>query len=146
VAERKNMNIVRAARAMIHDQGLPLFLWENSSHRTVYIQNRSPHTILGKFTPEEVFTGTKPYVSHLRIWGNICYCHVPLEKRTKMEPTTNKGLLVGYRKASKSYRIFVPARRKIIVCRDVQFEEERALRNTKDLQARSISLQGVGTN
>jgi hypothetical protein len=27
VAERKNMAIVGAARAMLHDQGLPLFLW-----------------------------------------------------------------------------------------------------------------------
>jgi hypothetical protein len=27
VAERKNRAIVGAARAMLHDQGLPLFLW-----------------------------------------------------------------------------------------------------------------------
>jgi hypothetical protein len=52
-----------------------------------------------------------------------------------MEPTINKGLLVGYSKASKAYRIFVPAHKKIIVCRDVQFEEERALRRYKYLQA-----------
>jgi hypothetical protein len=44
-----------------------------------------------------------------------------------------KGLLVGYSEASKAYRIYVPARRKVIVCRDVQFEEERALRRSKDL-------------
>ena len=27
VAERKNRTIVGAARSMMHDQGLPLFLW-----------------------------------------------------------------------------------------------------------------------
>jgi hypothetical protein len=43
----------------------------------VYIQNRSPHTILGNFTPEEVFVATKPNVSHIHIWGSVCYCHVP---------------------------------------------------------------------
>jgi hypothetical protein len=135
VVERKNRTIVGATRAMVHDQGLSLFLWAKASCTTVYIQNRSPHTILGKLTPEEVFTGTKPDVSHLRIWGSVCYYHVPSKKRTKLEPTTDKDFLVGYSKASKAYMIFVSACKKIIVSRDVQFEEERALRMSKDLQA-----------
>jgi transposase InsO family protein len=91
VVERKNMTIVRASRVMIHDQGLPLFLWAEASCTIVYILNRSPHTIFGKLTPEEVFTGTKPDVNHLRIWGSICYYHVLSEKRTKLEPTSDKG-------------------------------------------------------
>jgi hypothetical protein len=133
VAERKNMTVVRATWAMTHDQGLPLFLWAEASRIVVYIHNRSPHTVVGNLTPDEVFTGTKPDVSHLRIWANICYCHVPSEKRTKLEPTTDKGLLIGYIEASKAYKIFVPIHRKIIVCRDVQFEEECALRRSRDL-------------
>jgi hypothetical protein len=52
-----------------------------------------------------------------------------------MDPTAVKGLLAGYSEASKAYRIYVSARRKVIVCRDVQFEEERALRRSKDLPA-----------
>jgi hypothetical protein len=132
VVERKKRIVVGVAWAMIHDRGLPLFSWAGASHIVVYLQNMSPHTVLGKLTPEEVFTGTKPDVSHLHIWGSICSCHVPLEKRTKLEPTTNKGLLVAYSEASKAYKIFVITRRKIIVCRDVQFEE-CALRRSRDL-------------
>jgi hypothetical protein len=135
VAERKNMTIVGATREMIHDHGLSLLLWAEASRTDVYIQNMSPHTIFWMLTPEEVFTGTKPYASHLRIWGNICYYHVPSEKRTNMEPTTYKGFIFGYSEASKLYKIFVTARRKIIVCRDVQFKEEGALRSSKDLQS-----------
>jgi hypothetical protein len=97
---------------------------------------------LGKLTPEEVFTGTRPDVSHIRIWGSVCYCHVPSEKRTKLDPTAEKGLLVGYSEASKAYRIFVPSRRKIIVCRDVQFEEERALQRSRDLPTLTEDQQG----
>jgi hypothetical protein len=131
VAERKNKTIVGAARAMIHNQGLPLFLWAKASRTAIYIQNRSPHTILRKLTPKEVFVGTRPDLSHFRIWGSVCYYHVPSEKRTKLDPTADTRILVGYSEASKSYRIFVPARRKIIVCRDVQFKEERALRRSR---------------
>jgi hypothetical protein len=90
---------------------------------------------LGKRTPEETFSSTRPNVSHLRIWGRVCYCHVPSEKRTKLDPTAEKGLLVGYSEASKAYKIYVPAHRKVIACRDVQFEEERALRRSKDFPA-----------
>ena len=37
VVERKNETVVGASRAMIHDQGLPLFLWAETSHIVVYI-------------------------------------------------------------------------------------------------------------
>ena len=59
VAERKNRAIVGAARAMLHDQGLPFFLWAEACNTAVYIQNRSPHRVLGSKTPEEAFTGKK---------------------------------------------------------------------------------------
>jgi hypothetical protein len=62
-----------------------------------------------------------------------------------MDPTAVKGLLVGYIEASKAYRIYVPACRKVIVCRDVQFEEKRALRRSKDLPASVENHQGLTT-
>jgi hypothetical protein len=142
VAERKNKIVVGAARAMIHDQGLPLFLWAEASTVAIYLQNRSPHTVLGKRTPEETFSSTRPDVSHLRIWGSVCYCHVPLEKTTKLDPTTVKGILVGYSEVSKAYRIYVPTRRKVIVYRDVQFEEERSTRvQEQEAQSQKIGSQ-----
>jgi hypothetical protein len=136
VAECKNKTIVGVAHAMIHDQGLSMFLWVEACCTTVYIQNMSPHTILGKLTPEEVYTGTRPDVSHLRIFGSVYYCHVPSEKRTKLDPTGEKGILVGYSEVSKAYRIFVLTHRRIVVSRDVQLEEERALRRSRDMQCR----------
>jgi transposase InsO family protein len=115
VTERKNRTIVGSARAMIHDQGLPMFLWVEACCTVVYIQNRSPHTILGKLIPEEIYTGSRPNVSHLLIFGSVFYCHVPSKKRTKLDPTGEKGILVGYNEISKAYHIFVPARRRIVV-------------------------------
>ena len=37
VVERKNRTIVEAAKAMIHDQSLPMFLWVEASRTTVYV-------------------------------------------------------------------------------------------------------------
>ena len=46
-----------------------------------------------------------------------------------------KGLLVGYNEISKAYRVYIPTRRRILVSRDVQFNEDRALRRSLDLPA-----------
>ena len=43
VAERKNRTIVSAATAMIHDQGLQMYLWAEACGTAMYVQNRSPH-------------------------------------------------------------------------------------------------------
>jgi hypothetical protein len=142
VVERKNKTIVGAVHAMIRDQGLSMFLWAEACRTTIFIQNRGPHTILGKLTPKEVFTSMRPDVSHLRIFGSVCYCHVPLEKRPKLDPTREKRISVGYSEVSKAYHIFVPPCRRIVVCRDVQFEEERALRRSRDMPAQVEDQQG----
>jgi hypothetical protein len=142
LAKIKNRIVVGATRAMIHDNGMPLFLWTKASSATIYLQNMSHHIVLGKWTHEETFQGTRPDVSHIRIWGNACCCHVPLEKRTNLNPTTMKGLLVGYNEASESYMIYVPTQRKDIVCRDVQLKEECALRRSKDFPTSVENQQG----
>jgi hypothetical protein len=114
---------------MLHDHDLPKFLWEEACNTVVYLQNRSPHRVLGNITLEEAFTGKKPNISHLRIFGCTVYCHIPAEKRTKLDPTTEKGILVGYSETSKAYRVYIPSSRKTVECKDVKFEEERAFRN-----------------
>jgi hypothetical protein len=85
-SERKNEAIIGVARSMMHDQSLPLYLWVEVSAATVYLQNMSPHKILGKKTPEEVFTGRRPDVEHIRIFGCLTYSHVPSERRTQLDP------------------------------------------------------------
>jgi hypothetical protein len=50
------------AKAMIHDQDLPMFLWAKACKTTVYVQNKSPHKIFGDKTHEEAFTGVKPKI------------------------------------------------------------------------------------
>jgi hypothetical protein len=51
VAKRKNISIIGAARLMIHDQGLLLFLWVEAYNTIVYLQNRSPQMAVGDMTP-----------------------------------------------------------------------------------------------
>jgi hypothetical protein len=100
--ERKGQFVMQS-RAMMYDQNLPLSLWAEAASTAVYIQNKCPHKALEEKTLEEVFTGKKPSVDHLRIFGSLVYIHVPKEKRTKLEPSGKKGTFVGYSETSKAY-------------------------------------------
>ena len=133
MAERKNIAILGTARAMLHDQGLPLFWWAEACNIAVYLQNRSPHRSLGNQTPLEAFSGQKPQLGHLRIFGCLTYSQVPKEKRTKLDPTAEKGIFVGYSDTSKAFRIYIPALRRVVLRRDVKFEEEKAYSRSREL-------------
>jgi hypothetical protein len=64
---------------MIHDQDLPMCLWAEAAMAVVYVQNRLSHSALGLKTPEEMFTGKKLEVSHLKIFGCPVFIHIPKE-------------------------------------------------------------------
>jgi hypothetical protein len=86
---------MKAVKNMIHDQDIPMHLWEEVAKTTVYAQNRLSHSALGFKTPEKMFSGKKPKVSHLKIFGCLVFVHIPNEKRTKLDPSRNKGNLLN---------------------------------------------------
>ena len=88
------------------DQDLPTSLFTEATNIVVYIHNRNLHAILGDKTLEEAFTGEKPEVGNLKIFGFLVYIHVTNERRMKMEPSR-----VSYSETSKAYRIYVLGQR-----------------------------------
>ena len=63
-------------------------------------------------------------VGHFKIFGCPIYIHVPMEKRTKLDPSGRKGTFVGYSESLKAYRIYILGQRQIDVNIDIIFEEE----------------------
>jgi hypothetical protein len=102
-----------------------LYLWAKACATAVYLQNKSSHKILGKMIPEEAFIGRRPDVEHIRIFGCLTFSHVSSERRTKLDPTTQQRILVGYLEVSKSYHMYIPPLRRVVVSIDVIFEEDR---------------------
>jgi hypothetical protein len=115
---------------MLHDQGLPLFLWVEACYIAIYLQNMSPHRAVGSMTPEKAFSGKKPEVGHFWIFGCFTYSYVPSEKRKKLEPLAERGIFVGYSETSKAFRIYLPSLRKTVLRRDVRFEEDESFRKS----------------
>jgi hypothetical protein len=84
-----------------------------------------PTRALQKKTPFEAWFGYKPDLQHLKIFGCICFTHVPQVKRDKLDKKSEPGVFIGYSSPSKAYRIFQPQNGRILVSRDVNFMEDK---------------------
>ena len=84
--------ITHSEVALIHDQDLPMYLWAKATRTIAYVQKKYPKVTLGFKTPQEMFTGKKPEVSHLKIFYCPVFVHIPKEKRTKLDPSRKKRI------------------------------------------------------
>ena len=123
VAERLNRTLIEGVRTMLADSKLPHRFWAEALSTTVYLRNRSPTKALEGITPFEAWSGTKPDVSFLRIFGCSAYAHVPKAERRKLDSKTRKCVLLGYGANRKGYRLYDLERMKVVHSRDVVFNE-----------------------
>jgi len=84
VAERANRTIMECVRSMIPTQGLDLEFWAEAVNTVVYIKNQCPTKAFESKTPQEAWTGRKPNVSHLRVFGCKAFAHILDEKKSKL--------------------------------------------------------------
>ncbi|KAI5348277.1 hypothetical protein L3X38_001164 [Prunus dulcis] len=101
IAERRNRTICEMARSMMTDKKLPVKFWAEAVGTAVYLQNRCYTTSVTDKTPFETFTGRKPGVKHLRVFGSICYSHIPSNHRQKFDDKASEGIFMGYGSCSE---------------------------------------------
>ena len=70
---------------------------------SAYIRNRCYNKNTIK-TPYESFTGSKPNLDKMHIFGTTCFFYVL--NKTKLEPGCEKGIFVDYDKQSQDYLIY----------------------------------------
>jgi hypothetical protein len=74
-------------------------------------------------TPFEGWFNSKPSLQHLRVFGCDAYALIPTQKRQKLDPKAKCYKLVGYATNSKGYKLWENTERRIIISRDVTFDE-----------------------
>jgi hypothetical protein len=74
-------------------------------------------------TPEEAWSGIKPFVHHFRVFGCLAYAHVPDNHRKKLDNMSIKCDYLGLSEESKAYKLYDPIEKKIIIIRDAVFDE-----------------------
>nr|GEX43785.1 RNA-directed DNA polymerase, eukaryota [Tanacetum cinerariifolium] len=84
----------------------------------------NPTSALENNTPEERWSNRKPSVSYFRVFGCIAHVHVPKERRLKLDDRSFKYVLFGVSEEAKAYRLYDPTTKRIIISKDVIFEED----------------------
>ena len=124
VAERKNRTVMDIVRSMLHCKKLPKSYWAEAVACAVYLLNRCPVKSVRDKTPEEAWSGQKPNLSHLKVFSCVAYAHVPDQLRKKLDDKAEKCIFVGYSEETKAYKLYNPETQKVIISRDVTFDED----------------------
>ena len=91
----------------------------------MYILNRSPTKNLNNQTPFEAWHKKKPAVRHMRTFGCMAYAKKVGPAITKLSDRSIPGVFFGYEPGTKGYKIYDPVRDKLMISRDVIFDEKR---------------------
>jgi hypothetical protein len=110
-------------RSMMSARGVPKRFWPEAVNWATYVMNRSPTFAVQDITPEEAWSGSKPSVHHFRVFGCLAHVHIPDVHRKKLDGKSIKCILLGLSEESKAYKLYNPLEKKILISRDVVFEE-----------------------
>ncbi|CAL8152755.1 unnamed protein product [Prunus armeniaca] len=112
------------AKCVMFEKSMPLEFWVEAVNTAVYILNRCPTKALDKKKPFEAYSGRKPGLKHLRVFGSLCYAHVPNQQRQKLDLASKRCVFLGYGSYEKGYRQYNITTGKVIISRDVVFNED----------------------
>lgn len=88
-----------------------------------YVINRVPLSPINMKSPYEMLYNEKPNVKDFKVFGSICYVHIPDSQRTKLDAKARKCIFIGYDERKKGWKCMDPETGKCKVSRDVVFDE-----------------------
>ena len=127
VVERRNRTLMEMTRSLLKHMHMPNYLWGEAIRHATYLINRIATRSLLLQTPYEVLRRRKPNISHLRIFGCLSYAKVDKAHLRKLDDRSRMLVHLGTEPGSKAYRLFDVETRRIVVSRDVVFDETKGL-------------------
>lgn len=88
-------------------------------------ESKSNFSVKNK-TSEEAWSGVKPSIEYFRVFGCISHVHVPNSRRKKLDDESLACVMLGVSEESKAYRLYDPVSQRILISRDVIFEENKS--------------------
>ena len=117
---------------------LPLYFWGYALETAVFTLNRVPSKSVEK-TPYEIWTGKRPSLSFLKIWG--CDAFVKRLTPTKLEPRCDKCIFMGYLRETKGHYFYNHQDNKVFVAQNAVFLEKEFL--SKEVSGSTVRLEEV---
>ena len=75
-------------------------------------------------SPYQVWTGRKPVLTNLKVFGCHAFVTVPKEKRSKFDARSVRCRFLGFSEHEKAYRFEEVDSNRVLVSRDAKFMED----------------------
>ncbi|XP_052126145.1 uncharacterized protein LOC113209233 [Frankliniella occidentalis] len=121
VAERANRILMEKVRALLKMAGLPNRYWTEALSLAVYIKNVTPTRALEGMVPQHAWTGEKPSIDQLRVFGCLANAHV--SGNGKLGDRSKNCIFVGLDDERKGFKLLDMESRKIFTTASVKFYE-----------------------
>lgn len=113
-------------RSILKHMDLPNYLCGEAIRHATYIINRVATRVLVNVTPYEAYKGRKPRLDHVRVFGCVSYAKIEKGHMRKLDDRSRLLIHLGTEPGSKAYRLLDPINRKVVVSRDVIFDESKS--------------------
>ncbi|GJY31749.1 ribonuclease H-like domain-containing protein [Tanacetum coccineum] len=98
-------------------------MWNECVLIATYLINRLPSSVLNWKSPSEMIYKKSPTLSHLSVFGCLCFATLVNSNNDKFGSRSEKGVLIGYSSVKKGYRLYSLDKHQFIFSRDVKFFE-----------------------
>ena len=124
VVERKHRHLLETARALFFQSRVPTRFWGECLLCATHLINRMTLSSVNFQSPYELLYGHKPSLTHLKVFGCLCYVSTIKAHRSKFEPRALSCIFLGYPSGQKAYRVYDLENHKFLTSRDVIFHEK----------------------
>jgi len=121
-AERTIKSINNIVRTLLAHSSMPPSFWHYALSMATYLLNILPTKVLGYRSLMQILYQKNPLYSHLRVFGCLCY-PLFLALIHKLQARSTPCAFLGYRSNHRSYKCFDLSSKKIIISRQVLFDE-----------------------
>nr|KYP31670.1 Retrovirus-related Pol polyprotein from transposon TNT 1-94 [Cajanus cajan] len=132
VAEHRSKILKDMERSIISHSSLSESLW-GEAFKTFYILNRVPSKAVNK-TPYELWTGKRPSLKHLHIWGFLAEARPYRPHERKLESRIVSCYFVGYPEHSRGYKFYSPTTRSFFEMGNARFLEDVELGKEENIR------------
>jgi hypothetical protein len=105
VVERRNRILMNMVHSMICNTTLSEYLWSEDLKISIYVLNRVPSKFVPTI-PYELWTGKKPQLEYLRVWGCPAEAKMYNPHIKKLDSKTISCYFIGYPERSKCFKFY----------------------------------------
>lgn len=125
-AENLNKVLFNITRCLLIKSGAPRYLWGEAVMYANEIRNRCPSKAIDCQIPYELWFEKnliKEEIQRFKVFGCRVWSLITEESRAKLDARAEECIFVGHERGMKGFRLWSLNRQKILVARDVVFEE-----------------------